>query len=186
LTTTHGDFALATLLPQGRFNEAVKLLEAARTADPLSLDVRRLLALAQVDAGRYDDAIANCRWVLERDPRFPFVNLWLGRALGFAGRPDEALRVLEPVGGAYLGYLYAVTGRRAAAEAIATKIQNNPGGQAVIYAGLGDKDRAFAAPERARAANSHRAAMFLQRRELVPLRDDARFAALKRTIGLPD
>ena len=158
LTNTHADYALSTLLPMGRFQEALQVLEQARAADPLSLDIRRLLALAQVDAGKYDEAIANCRWVLARDPTLPYVKQWLGRALTFSGRTDEAYEFLKTGGPPYLGYLYAVTGRRAEAEALVAQMKNPPS-QMLVYAGLGDKERAFDALARSDPADWHRVAM---------------------------
>ena len=59
------------------------------------------------------------------------------------GRPDEALPILETKSEDnwyYLGYLYAVTGRREEAEALAAKHPDAPAGQMLIYCGLGDKE----------------------------------------------
>ncbi len=64
--------------------------------------------------------------MLARDPEFPFAELWLGRALLLSGRPDEAWPLLENKHWSYRGYLYAVTGRRAAAEALAAANPNDP------------------------------------------------------------
>jgi len=189
LTTMHTDFVLSTLMPLGDLEEALTQLEAAREADPLSLDVRRVMALIQVDAGRYEEAIQNCRWVLERDPKFPLINLWLARALIFAGRPDEARAILEkgsPRPWPYLGYLDAVTGRRAEAEAAAAMHPDAPRGQMLIYGGLGDKDRAFEALERLAATNWWRAATSVNRLEMKVLRGDPRLAAFRKKFNLPE
>ena len=50
----------------------MRQLEAALHLDPLSLDVRRLLANVQISAGLYDRALDNCQRVLDVDP-VPFV-----------------------------------------------------------------------------------------------------------------
>ena len=76
----------STLIPLGRLDEAARLLEEALRADPLSLDVRRELAMVQIMAGRYEEAIANLQRVRAVDPDFPFAELFLARALTFAGR----------------------------------------------------------------------------------------------------
>ncbi len=91
LTTTHTDFVLSALLPMGKVKEALQLLETAQRIDPLSLQVRRALALLQVEAGRYDNAIESARWVLAHDPTLPYADIFLGRALTLAGRTKEAL-----------------------------------------------------------------------------------------------
>ncbi len=44
-TITHTDFVLSSLVPQGKLTEALEHLAQARTADPLSLDVRRVYRL---------------------------------------------------------------------------------------------------------------------------------------------
>ena len=61
LTSTYTDFALTTLLPEGKLDEAMRLLETATRADPLSLDVRRVLVHVQINAGLYDRAIEQLR-----------------------------------------------------------------------------------------------------------------------------
>ena len=188
LTTTHTDFVLSTLLPEGKLNDAMQLLETALQVDPLSLDVRRVLAHVQINAGLYDRAIENCDRVLAVDPDFPFVKGWRVRALLQKGRVRDAIAWLETQGGGgegYLGYAYAVSGRRGEAEALAAKNENHPQRQAMIYAGLGDTDLAFAALERLVALNPLRAAAYLTRPELARLRGDARMIAVRRKLGLP-
>ena len=115
------DYAVALLLPLGRVDDALDVLARARAVAPVSLDVRRSLAHVQVEAGLYDEAIKSAQWVLQQDPDFPFVDTQLGRALILSGRPDEALPIFsrKPEHSVFLGYLYAVTGRRDEAEALA-------------------------------------------------------------------
>jgi serine/threonine-protein kinase len=185
LTTSHTEFVLWVLLPMARWDDAFEVLEAAREADPLSLDVRRIQALIDVDTGRYDQAIENARWVLERDPQFPYASVWLGRALTLSGRTDEALPIVEKGDPSYLGYLYAVIGRRAEAEALAASLADTPVRQMLIYGGLGDKDRAFEALERAVVANWWMAATWSTRPEMAVLRGDPRLAAIRKRLGLP-
>ena len=95
LTRTYTNYVTSTLIPLGRVDEAARLLGEALRADPLSLDVRRELAMVQIIAGKYEDAIANLQRVRAVDPDFPFADLFLARALTFAGRLPEALRVWE-------------------------------------------------------------------------------------------
>lgn len=189
LTEMHTDFVLGVLMPIGANDEALHQLAAARVVDPLSLDVRRIQALVFVEAGRYADAIENCRWIRQHDPAFPYVDVWLGRALYFSGRFDEAREALERAGPqffGYVGYLLAVSGHRAEAEALAAKNLDSPSRTMLIYAGLGDKDRAFAGLVRTAEINWWRAATWLHRPEMALLRGDPRMPALRKKLGLPN
>ena len=188
LTAVHTDYVLAVLLPMGRLEEASQLLEAATSIEPLSLDVRRMRAMIEVESGRYREAMASARWVLDRDPAFPFADLWLGRALTFLGRPDEAIPIFQqaPDRFGYLGYLYAVNGRRRDAEALAEAHPDLPARQMLIYAGLGDLDRALDALERTVDVNWWMAATWMHRPEVALLRGHPRLLAVKRRLGLPE
>jgi TolB-like protein/DNA-binding winged helix-turn-helix (wHTH) protein len=188
LTITYTDFVLSTLLPEGKLDEGMRLLETALRVDPLSLDVRRVLAHVQINAGLYDRAIDNCNHVLAVDPDFPVVAALRARALVHKGRVTEATRWMETQGRGvegYLGYAYAISGRRADAEALAARNHDYPQRQAMIYAGLGDKDHAFDALERFAAVNPRRTGAYLTRPELAGLRGDPRMAALRVRLGLP-
>jgi serine/threonine-protein kinase len=189
LTETHNDFVLGVLMPIGDTAEALRQLDAARIADPLSLDVRRTQAHIFVEAGRYQDAIENCLWIRQHDPAFPFVDVWLGRALYFSGRFEEAQAALERAGPqfwGYIGYLLAVSGRREEAQALAARHPDASSRTMLIYAGLGDKDRAYEGLRRTAEINWWRAATWLHRPEMALLRDDPRIPALKKMLGLPE
>jgi tetratricopeptide (TPR) repeat protein len=189
LTEIHSDFVLGVLMPLGDTGEALRQFEAARIADPLSLDVRRTQAHIFIEAGQYDKAIENCRWILQHDPAFPFVDVWLSRALYLSGRFDEAEKVLRgapPQFFGYLGYLLAVSGRREEAAALAAKNPDAASRNMLIYAGLGDKDRAFEALSRTAEINWWRAATWMRRPEMALLRGDPRIAALKKQLRLPE
>ena len=85
----------------------------------------------------------------------------------------------------YVGYLYAVTGRRDEAEAVAARHPESAARQMLVYGGLGDKDRAFEALERTAAVHWWRAATWMVRPEMAILRDDPRVADLRRKLKLP-
>ena len=126
--------------------------------------------------------------MLKIDPKFPLIPFVLGRALLFHGHIAEAIRVLEaipPNRAPELGYAYAVTGRRAEAEALVEKAKDVPLTQAVIFAGLKDADRAFAALERAATIGDPKIGATLTYPELAGLRDDPRFQPFRRSLGLP-
>jgi hypothetical protein len=109
------------------------------------------------------------------------------------GRVEEAIRILEPLvkgretapGAAPLGYAYGRANRREDAEKLAS-IVPRPIEQAIIFAGLGDKDRAFAALDRAAELGPVRLGRALTFPELAVLRGDQRLRALRKKVGLPE
>ena len=175
------------LFQTGQLDRALEELTLALAHDPLSLYVRRVIAYVQISAERYEAALENCRYVLNIDPKFPLIGLVRARALLLTGEVTEALDVLEampPNRAPELGYTYAVTGRRAEAEALAAEAAGVPLTQAVIYAGLRENDRAFAALERAAALGDPKIGGVLTYPELTALRGDQRFEEFRRRVGL--
>ena len=117
------------------------------------------------------------------DPDFPFVNSFLGRALTFGGRPDEALSLLK--NGPFAAYPYVMTGRRVEAEELIAANKGSPFAEAIIYAALQDNDRALEALERTAVSQPHRVGRLLIAPEMAPLRGDLRFTALRKKLHLP-
>jgi serine/threonine protein kinase/tetratricopeptide (TPR) repeat protein len=185
-----------TLVLTGQKERALQLLERAMTMDPLSLTVRRDLAFAQFLNDRYADAITNLRRVLSADPEFP-AGLVLARALMLAGRPEEAIDTWknrpanpkENPGGweRWLARAYVMTGRTGEADRVLAEHRQDadPYHLAIIYAGLGDKERTFEALDRAADRDDHRAPAFLFSPETKFLRGDPRLDVLKRKLKLP-
>ena len=189
LTTVYTDFVLTTLYPQGKLDEALRQLEVARQTEPLSLDVRRVLATIQLSAGRYDDALGNCRQVLAIDKDFPWTHMRCDQALMHRGDVEEAIVMMDNfLRGrpdrhtyGYLGCAWALAGRRDDAEAMAAQNPELPHMQAAMQAG----ELAFSAIERLADLNPMRALSFLTRPELVLLRAHPGATALRRRFGLP-
>jgi predicted Zn-dependent protease len=181
-----------------RFDDAQRILGAALKNDPLSLDVLREIGEVHFYAGRYREAAETFQRIRAVDPDFPFVQFWLGRSLGFAGEPDQAIRLLEPLTGQHLGRLkasgarhtpwlaqvYVMKGRRADAEALAEEHKNGPT-SAAVYAALGDEDRAFAALDRMADTQPHHIARLLLNPEMAALRGDPRLREVRQRLGLP-
>ena len=83
-----------------------------------------------------------------------------------------------------MAYAYVMAGRRVDVERFAS-VHKHPFRLAVIYAALGDKDRAFEALDQAADILPQRVGLMLMNPEMAPLRGDARFAAIRRKLGLP-
>ena len=188
-TQIYASYSLSTLIPLGKLAEAEQGLRRALQRDPLSLSLQRDLAWLHFTAGRYEEAIDGLERILAVDPQFSGVDTRLARALTFAGRPLEALRVLEtrreePGVQHWMADAYVLAGRRAEVERLAAA-HSHPFRLAVIYAALGDKDRAFEALDRAGVTVPHRVGLLLGSPEVAALRGDARFDAVRKKLGLP-
>ncbi len=187
LSRTRTAYAHWYLFQSGRLDEALQELRLALQHDPLSLDIRRVMTHVQVSAGQYSQALDTSGYVLRVDPKYPLISLVRARALHLSGNSADALRLLEampPNRAPELGYVYAVLGRHDEAEALAAGAAGAPLTQAVIYAGLADKDRAFAALDAAAMAGDPKIGATLTYPELAVLRDDPRFEAFRRRLGL--
>jgi tetratricopeptide (TPR) repeat protein len=183
LAQIYTSYSLSTLQPLGKTDEALRLLHEAAQNDPLSLDVRREVAEVQLIAQRYDEAVETFRHVYSIDRNFPFVGLYFARALAMAGRVGEASS-LENVGPLGMAILHARSGRIAEAKKL-TDATGNPYSEAIIYAVMDDRERALEALDRVAASAPHRLGRLLNFPELIGLRGDPRFAALRAKIGLP-
>jgi serine/threonine-protein kinase len=190
---SYDHFAFFLLWPLGRIQEAIQQMRVAEKADPLSPAVRHDLSYVLIPAGRYQEAADLCQKLpADRRGRIDC----LGRAHLGQGRIGEAIQMLETAFNrgvspradtrGYLGYAYARAGRREDAEKLAAASPLNSFNQAVIYAGLGDKDRAFEALDRAATAGPFRMGRELTFPELALLRGDPRVKALRKKVGLPE
>jgi adenylate cyclase len=195
----HRDYASFLLLPLGRIEEALRELRTAEKADPLSPLIHLRLAYALTSARQYDEAAENCGKLPANDPAvFQSLDSWcLSRARIGQGRSGEAIQILEaaltpglppgnPVHGE-LGYAYARAGRPDEAKKLATATtKTDPFNDALIFAGLGDKDRTFAALDRATAWGPVRIGRALTFPEYALLHGDPRVKALRKKVGLPE
>ena len=127
--------------------------------DPLSLVMNRSAGWTFYFARHYDEAIEQYRKTLELDPNFALAHLWLGEAYKQKGMHQQAILELQKVSVlsgqdhaklAALGHAYAFSGRRAEATKILEKLEEMskrsyvpPYDFAVIFAGLGEKDKAL-------------------------------------------
>jgi hypothetical protein len=141
-------------------------------------------------AGRFDEAAEQSLKMPADSFRIPY----LARARLGQGRIGEAIQLLandanstklrEEVG--LLGFAYAWSGHREEAEKLAAAHSDWANTQVLIFAGLGDKDRAFAALDRMAVVGAQRIGMYLNYPELALLRGDPRVKALRKKVGLPE
>jgi serine/threonine-protein kinase len=172
-----------------RFVEALHEIRLALKLDPLSLHAREILAYAYLFSGRYGEAAAQARDILAVDPTFPRARMVLGRALFFSGEREAGIRELYAHNphGAWIGYAYAVAGRRQAAMEVldyltrqaAVAAGRNSG---IVYAGLGEKTRALDSLEDGVAKKD--VSWWFVYPEFASLRTEPRFQALRQKAGL--
>ena len=181
---SYRDFAMYLILVLGRTEEAVRQLRVAARADPLSSEIHNSLAYVLMSSGQYDEAARNCE---QLPANRPSKSECLGRARLGQGRIGEAIEVLATVNNrGYLGYAYAKAGRREEAERVAADIAPNPFNQALVFAGLGDKDRTLDALERMDVLGPVRIGRALTFPEFSFVRGDPRVKALRKKVGLPE
>ena len=198
LSQVYTNYSFFTLRPLRKFDEAEQLLTIALKSDPLSLDVWREMGQLYFTVGRYAEAIDLLQRVRAVDPEFPAADVVLARALACAGRVNEALALYESMKSKtpavprlpegvpqYQAYAYVKAGRRSDAERLAAENDQYAYRATIIYAALGDVDRAFEALGRTAEHEPQRIPLLLTWPEMASLRRDPRFAAMQKRFGLP-
>jgi TolB-like protein/DNA-binding winged helix-turn-helix (wHTH) protein len=190
LSGSRRGFAMSVLFPMGRLKEAVLQLRKAVELDPLSEQERDSLDHVLMSAGRYDEVLDNCNHILLIHPNDNGAEQLLARVMLQKGRLNEATAIFEKQDQAgigspgFLGYAYAKAGRSDDAEKVAARYPKWPWVQVFVYAGLGDKDRAFAALEKMAAMHDPRVGGYLTYPELALLRGDPRLTAFRQKLGM--
>jgi serine/threonine protein kinase/tetratricopeptide (TPR) repeat protein len=184
----------------GQHEAAIHECQLAQKLDPLSPFTTLSLGWAYYFARRYDQAMAQGRKVLEMDPNFGFAHWHLGMSYVQQRLYTEAIPALQkaviltgggPTFVAHLGHAYGVAGREEDARRVLAELEELAQRQyvssyflAIINLGLGEVDQAFAWLERAYEERSGFLAFLKVEPMLDRLREDARFAALVRRVGL--
>jgi len=190
------------LSPMGRNDQAIAEAKRAQQVDPLGFAAFSVGA-ALVFARRWDPAIEQLRRAIAIDPNFWFSHCFLGRAYEQKGKLPEAIvefqRAVElekdnAETWSGLGHAYALSGNRAEAQKILDHLKEvsahswvAPYNVAVIHAGLGHKDQAFALLDQAYKDRSYYLPTYLATdARMNSLRSDPRFGELNRRVGLPE
>ncbi len=191
-----------SLASTGRVEEGVNMARRAQELDPLSLIINAYLGFAYYESRNYDSAADQCKKTLELDPNFAVAHSYLALAYAQKGAYElaleEARKGVELSGGAanlkvMLAVVTAAAGKRTEAQQMAVQLAGsahegylNPGEIALIYAQLGEKDRAFQWLKTAYEEGSIWSAFLKSEPVLDGLRSDPRFARLLREVGLPN
>jgi tetratricopeptide (TPR) repeat protein len=183
------------LASRRRLDEAIAQLGRAVELDPLSLQLQSNRALLDYFAGRYDEAATRLQEVLKRDSTDGLARWGLALVAEQQGRPNDAIAILERIGGgnlrkASLGHAYGIAGRGARARGVLDSLRAAAAKTyvpsyyfALVYTGLGERDPALRYLERAYEERSTVLAYLLIDPRLAPLREDSRFLALAQRLG---
>jgi TolB-like protein/Tfp pilus assembly protein PilF/predicted Ser/Thr protein kinase len=188
------------LVVTSRYAEAIAEVTRARDLDPLSVPINAFVGLIYMKARQFPKAIEASRKVIELDPNNPFAHWILARSLDARNELQESLAESEKAVSlsgrthpftAQLGYAYARIGERDKARQIVDQLMElssekyiNPYDIALIYTGLGEKDRAFEWLEKAYQERSVRLIEILDP-SFDTLRSDQRLRDLVKRIGFP-
>ncbi len=197
--TPHHGYAYL-LVAMGRTQEANAEIEKAEAIDPLSLIINTDRGEFFYFARQPDDAVRQLKKAIDMDPSFVRAHFLLGRALVQKGQCDQAIvefqkaRSLVPGAVEMLGALaqgYAACGRKAEAQKTLDELVTlskdhyvSPHWLAATHGALGNRDEAF--KWLAQAIDSRFGPMVYLKVNPIwdPLRDDPRFTAAVRRVGL--
>lgn len=194
----HGTYA-SHLTVTDRHEHAMTEARLARELDPLSPSRNVGLGRALLFKRDYAQAIEQLKKTLELNKTYINTHVFLGYAYAANGQYAEAIAEYReainlgedststPI---YLGYALALSGKRSEARAILDEMERtkkyvSQAELAVLYAGLGDKEKAIAALERAYIAHDLQLQYLKVEPHFDSLRSDPRFADLLRRVGLP-
>jgi tetratricopeptide (TPR) repeat protein len=187
LSTARANFAQWTLYPEGRVAEALQELNAALASDPLSTDIAAQTAYVMVSARRYDEVIERSKRLLPMDPTNLHVEQVMARAMFQKGQHAAAIEIFRRQGAGsqgFLGYALARIGRREEALRLAEANANFPAREVLIFAGLGDTDKAIAVLKQIAERKEPRV-QYLTYPELSALVSDPRMEDVRKAFGLP-
>jgi TolB-like protein/DNA-binding winged helix-turn-helix (wHTH) protein/Tfp pilus assembly protein PilF len=190
------------LMAIGRTEDSVAQINKARELDPLSISINFSLGWRFYMARQYDRAIQQLRNTLEMDPSYELPHLVLG--MSYAMKGDFSLAIPElhkavelshgtPLMTSALANAYARSGNKGEAEGLLAELISESKRQyvspyyfAVVYAGLGESDKAIDQLEKAFADRSNGLVFLKVEPELDSLRSNPRFLALQQRLHFPE
>lgn len=187
---------------QGKPEEARKEMERARELDPLSPIIQTNVGWTYYIARDYNKSIQVLQTVLEQNPDFWVARFGLGSSYVQKREYAQGIEELQKAVQlshydsstlSSLAYAEAVAGRRSTAEKILQELLQRTGQReaapadlAIIYIGLGDRNKALDLLER--ACQEHAESLLLLKADpwFDSLRAEPRFQKLLRKIGLAE
>jgi serine/threonine protein kinase/tetratricopeptide (TPR) repeat protein len=188
-----------------RFSESISEAQRAQELDPLSPEILAQLGNVYLMARRYDESIAQYQKALDLNPNLPVVRSMLAMAYAMKQMYSQALAEYDKIAdhdkvtaagnqfvAGTLGWVYAISGRRANALKIAEEFKDLSAHayvdfywSGVIYAGLGDKDEAFRLLEKSYQEHAATMPYLAVDPFWYGMHSDPRYPDLLRRVGLP-
>jgi eukaryotic-like serine/threonine-protein kinase len=184
----------------GRYQDAIDEAKRGQELSPLSLIGNAQVGWMYFFARRYDEGAAASLKVIEMDPNFFSARRYYGLILEQKGQYEQAVEQLEkareqsggsPVVIAALGHAYALAGKRHESEKIIEELldpskprRGSGYDVAVVYVGLGEKEKAFEWLDKAYEQRDDFLAYLKADPRFDPLRTDTRFDNLLHRLGL--
>jgi tetratricopeptide (TPR) repeat protein len=197
--TAH-DYYAYYLTAMGEMNRAIAERETARKLDPVSPLLTTALGEAYYQNRQFDLAIQMAQKSLELDSTYPVSMINLARAYEQAGRHQPARDIYQKMLAfapddsgllSLLAHEYAVSGDAPAARKIEAQLENMRSQRyvaalyiALIWTGLGDRDRAFQWLDQAYTEDCEYLVYLPTEPAADPLRRDPRFSQLLQKLGL--
>jgi serine/threonine-protein kinase len=187
------------LASRGQLLEATTIADRACELDPFCFSTAIAAALVRFFAGQYDAVVARCRHVIDMDQGYAPARRMTAAALEQLGRGDEAAAVLrhigeermDPVSLACFGRVLAAKGDRSRALAIRERLRRLDRTRfvpayalALLDAGLGERDSAFAELEAACEQRDPWLDTLGVDPRFAPLRSDPRFGVILNRLRL--
>jgi DNA-binding winged helix-turn-helix (wHTH) protein/TolB-like protein/tetratricopeptide (TPR) repeat protein len=193
----HYSYAIFLSRFRDRSDEALREIETAKRLNPVAIYMQTEAVIILLRARRFDEALAAAKKIPELKPDFQSAYFLLTRLYIFKSMPEEAERALKKylaLSGSKNQYLTAFVYSRAGKKAEAEKILralvgkfkegDNYSNNALCYALLGERDRAFEFLEKAYARREVEVLTLAVEPEWDELRADPRFQNLINRIGL--
>ena len=188
-----------SLAATGQYPQAIAEAQRALHDDPLSLIIASNAGWTFALAGHYDQAVEILDKAIEIDPEFPRTHFRLAQVYEARGQYALAIPEFEkavklsggdPYYEASLGHAYAASGSshqaRGILQDLLARAQQHyipPYAIAVVYEGLGDKDKSFHWLQKAAKDKSTSMVFFRSDPEMASLRSDPRFSQLSAVVN---
>jgi TolB-like protein/Flp pilus assembly protein TadD len=179
----------------GRWDEALKLINASLALNPLSPPGYMVLNFVQMGRGRVEEAEAAVRRLLELNPTYTHGHYFLGVVLLARGDPQSALREMEEdtqettrLAGTAMAYF--ALGRKADSDAALSHLierqANHPYFVAQVFAYRGEKGEALNWLDRAYARKDPSLALLKSQARFMRLEGEPGYEVFLKKMGLPE